>query len=200
MFDANDTGLVVKAMEGTIQYGTGRAASAIGKTMAGKSGTANDNKAVSFIGFTPSTLTMFAIWNPGANGEALELPTINGYYKGMGYPAVLFTNYMSRALENVADEKFPDVTDSGKIGGPDGTWGTGSQYSSWGQQRPVAEREFAGRQQERRPVVAERHAVWRRVGLAVDDAADRQRFEWQRQWIGRQRVRWQRRERRQQRE
>ena len=132
VFDANDTGLVVKAMEGTIQYGTGRAASAIGKTMAGKSGTANDNKAVSFIGFTPSTLTMFAIWNPGANGEALELPTINGYYKGMGYPAVLFTNYMSRALENVADEKFPDVTDSGKIGGPDGTWGTGSQYSSWG--------------------------------------------------------------------
>ena len=130
VFDANDTGLVVKAMEGTIQYGTGRAASAIGKTMAGKSGTANDNKAVSFIGFTPSTLTMFAIWNPGANGEALELPTINGYYKGMGYPAVLFTNYMSRALENVADEKFPDVTDSGKIGGPDGTWGTGSQYSS----------------------------------------------------------------------
>ena len=69
-----------------------------------------------------------------------------------------------------------------------------------GQQRPVAEREFAGRQQERRPVVAERHAVWRRVGLAVDEAADRQRFEWQRQWIGRQRVRWQRRERRQQRE
>ena len=77
----------------------GDEASAIGKTMAGKSGTANDNKAVSFIGFTPSTLTMFAIWNPGANGEALELPTINGYYKGMGYPAVLFTNYMSRALE-----------------------------------------------------------------------------------------------------
>ena len=187
VFDANDTGLVVKAMEGTIQYGTGRAASAIGKTMAGKSGTANDNKAVSFIGFTPSTLTMFAIWNPGANGEALELPTINGYYKGMGYPAVLFTNYMSRALENVADEKFPDVTDSGKI-------------LVVGQQRPVAEREFAGRQQERRPAVAERHAVWRRVGLAVDDAADRQRFEWQRQWIGRQRVRWQRRERRQQRE
>ena len=107
VFDANDTGLVVKAMEGTIQYGTGRAASAIGKTMAGKSGTANDNKAVSLIGFTPSTLTMFAIWNPGANGEALELPTINGYYKGMGYPAVLFTNYMSRALDNVATRSSP---------------------------------------------------------------------------------------------
>ena len=80
MFDANDTGLVVKAMEGSIQYGTGRAASAIGKPMAGKSGTASDNKAVSILGFTPSTLTMFAIWNPGANGEALDLPTIIGYF------------------------------------------------------------------------------------------------------------------------
>lgn len=125
VFDANDTALVVKAMEGTIQYGTGKAAAGIGKTMAGKSGTANDNKAVSFIGFTPSTLTMFAMWNPGPNGEALEMPTINGYYKAMGYPAVLFTRYMTTALNGVADEKFPTATDNGKVGGTDGTWGLG---------------------------------------------------------------------------
>lgn len=125
VFDSNDTALVVKAMEGTIEYGTGKAASSIGKTMAGKSGTANDNKAVSFIGFTPSTLTMFAMWNPGENGEALEMPTINGYYKAMGYPAVLFTRYMSKALEGVPDEKFPTATDNGKVGGADGTWGLG---------------------------------------------------------------------------
>ncbi|KAB7790191.1 transglycosylase domain-containing protein [Bifidobacterium leontopitheci] len=134
VFDANDTGLVVKAMEGTIQFGTGSAANVIGKTMAGKSGTANDNKAVSFIGFTPSTLTMFAMWNQGPNGEALEVPTINGYYKGMGYPAVLFTRYMQTALANVPDEKFPDVTDSGTVGGPDGTWGLGkTSWTSQGQ-------------------------------------------------------------------
>ncbi|MBW3088285.1 penicillin-binding protein [Bifidobacterium sp. 82T24] len=132
VFDANDVGLVVKAMEGVIQYGTGSEASSIGKTMAGKSGTANDAKAVSFVGFTPSTLTIFAMWNPAKDGSAQEMPTFDGYQSGMGYPAHLFTLYMSQALEGVADEQFPEATDDGTVGGPDGTWGTGTGSSYTG--------------------------------------------------------------------
>ncbi|NEG97092.1 penicillin-binding protein [Bifidobacterium sp. SMB2] len=131
VFDANDVALVTKAMEGVIQYGTGSEASSIGKTMAGKSGTANDAKAVSFVGFTPSTLTIFAMWNPGKDGSAQEMPTFSGYQYGMGFPAHLFTLYMSQALEGVEDEQFPEATDDGTVGGTDGTWGTGggSSYS-----------------------------------------------------------------------
>lgn len=130
VFNANDTGLVVKAMEGTIQYGTGKEARSIGLTMAGKSGTANDNKAASFVGFTPSVLTYFAIWYPGDDGSAQVIPSFGGYSHGSAYPAHMFTTYMSQALEGAEDEAFPDVSDDGKIGGSDGTWGTGRGSSS----------------------------------------------------------------------
>ena len=135
VFDANDTALVTKAMTGVIQYGTGKEASSIGKTMAGKSGTANDNKAVSFVGFTPSTLTIVAMWNPAKDGSALEMPaSVAGYSYGMGYPCHLLTNYMSQVLKDVPDEEFPEAEDDGKVGGSDGSWGTGysSSYGSWG--------------------------------------------------------------------
>ncbi|MFT8593764.1 MAG: transglycosylase domain-containing protein [Bifidobacterium sp.] len=129
VFDANDVALLQKAMTGVIQSGTGSAARSIGKTIAGKSGTANDNTAADFVGFTPSTLTAFGLWYPSASGGAEEVPTFLGYAHGSGYPAYMFSQYMSQALAGVSDESFPAATDTGKVGGPDGTWGTGS-YSS----------------------------------------------------------------------
>ncbi|OXM99615.1 penicillin-binding transpeptidase domain-containing protein, partial [Bifidobacterium vansinderenii] len=130
VFDANDVALVTKAMTGTIKYGTGKEANSIGLTMAGKSGTANDSKAASFVGFTPSVLTYMAIWYPGDGGTAEEVPTFAGYSHGSGYPAHMFTKYMKQALSGAKDEEFPTAKDDGTIGGSDGTWGTGSKKSS----------------------------------------------------------------------
>ncbi|MFT8357050.1 MAG: transglycosylase domain-containing protein [Bifidobacterium aquikefiri] len=129
VFDANDVALLQKAMTGVIQNGTGSAARSIGKTIAGKSGTANDNTAADFVGFTPSTLTAFGLWYPSSTGGAEEVPTFLGYPHGSGYPAYMFAQYMSQALESEPDQSFPTATDNGKVGGPDGTWGTGSNYS-----------------------------------------------------------------------
>lgn len=130
VFDSNDVALLQKALTGTIKYGTGKVANSISNTMAGKSGTANDDTAASFVGFTPSVLTTFGIWYPGDDGSAQKVPTFLGYSHGSGYPAYLFSEYMSQALSGVADEQFPTATDNGKVGGPDGTWGYGSGYSS----------------------------------------------------------------------
>ena len=130
VFDANDVALLQKALTGTIRYGTGKAANSISNTLAGKSGTANDDTAASFVGFTPSVLTTFGIWYPGSDGSAQKVPTFSGHPHGSGYPAHLFAEYMGQALSGVADEKFPTATDNGKVGGPDGTWGYGRGSSS----------------------------------------------------------------------
>jgi membrane peptidoglycan carboxypeptidase len=130
VFDTNDVALLQKALTGTIRYGTGKAANSISNTLAGKSGTANDDTAASFVGFTPSVLTTFGIWYPGSDGSAQKVPTFSGYSHGSGYPAHLFAQYMSQALSGVADEEFPTATDNGKVGGPDGTWGYGRASSS----------------------------------------------------------------------
>ena len=131
VFDANDVALVEKAMTGTIEYGTATEAQNVGKTLAGKSGSANDKTAGSFVGFTPSTLTIFAMWYPDADGNVQEIPSFAGYSGGSDYPIHLFTTYMEQALEDTPDEEFPEVSDSGKVGGPDGTWGTGSRTRTY---------------------------------------------------------------------
>lgn len=128
VFEANDVNLVVNAMQGTVRSGSAREASSIGKAIAGKTGTANDAKANSFVGFTPSTLTLFATWNPDPQtGAALEMPNIGSYGVYSGYSVHLFTQYMKQALADTPNEQFPTATDNGVVGGQDGTWGTGSR-------------------------------------------------------------------------
>ena len=125
VFAAADMALAIKAMQGVVQYGTSPEVRGVGKPIAGKSGTANDASACSFVGFTSSVLTVFAIWNPDAQGNPLPVPTFRGYPGGIGYSAHLFTRYMRAALAGTAAEKFPEAKDNGKIGGVDGTWGLG---------------------------------------------------------------------------
>ena len=134
VFDANDCALVQKAMQGTTTYGTAAGVSTtLGRPVAGKSGTANDENAASFVGYTPSLMNVWAIWNPDENGNPQVVPAFSGYgVSSTGYPAHLFTEFMSKALEGTEVEQFPTATDKGKIGGSDGTWGLGggSTYSN----------------------------------------------------------------------
>ena len=133
VFDANDCALVQKAMQGTTTYGTAAGVSSAlgGRQVAGKSGTANDELAASFVGYTPSLLNVWAIWNPDADGNPQVVPAFGGYgVTSTGYPAHLFEEYMTQALQGTAVEQFTTPKDSGKIGGSDGTWGLGGGQSS----------------------------------------------------------------------
>ncbi|MEK0306026.1 transglycosylase domain-containing protein [Bifidobacterium favimelis] len=127
VFDADQVALLQGAMQGTVQFGTGSYARSLGRPIAAKTGTANDDTAVAFAGFTPSVLTVFGIWNPGQDGSAQKIPNFLGYARGNGYQSVLFTRYMKDALEGTPVEQFPQAVDRGRVGGPDGTWGTGTR-------------------------------------------------------------------------
>jgi membrane peptidoglycan carboxypeptidase len=141
VFTADDTALVTKALTGTVQYGTATEARRIGKAVAGKSGTANDSTAGSFAGFTPSSVTVFAMWCPGPDGRPQEIPRLGaGYGNGSDYPVHLFTEYMRQSLNDVPNEPFPAARDDGKIGGPDGTWGVGAGWSKGGSTTPRFQR------------------------------------------------------------
>ncbi|WP_052825059.1 transglycosylase domain-containing protein [Bifidobacterium animalis] len=129
VFDANDCMLVQNAMLGTTQYGTAAGTAAtLGRQVAGKSGTANDETAASFVGYTPSLMNVWAIWNPGENGESQIVPEFAGYgVSSTGYPSHLFTEFMTQALAGQPAETFATPVDNGKIGGPNGDWGLGGQ-------------------------------------------------------------------------
>ena len=132
VFDANDCALVQKAMQGTTTYGTAAGTSSmLGRPVAGKSGTANDEMASSFVGYTPSMMNVWAIWNPDDKGNPQVVPAFSGYgVSSTGYPAHLFQEFMAQALQGTEAEQFPTAKDNGKIGGSDGTWGLGKGQSS----------------------------------------------------------------------
>ena len=148
VFDANDTALVTKAMTGTVQNGTATEALAVGHNLAMKTGTANDSYAASAVGFTPSVVSVFAMWYPDANGNPQEVPAFGGWSGGSDYPVHLFTQYMTQALAGTDNETFPNAVDHGKVGGSDGSWGLGSQTLQQMQEAQRKAKEEAQRQAE----------------------------------------------------
>ncbi|WP_407452849.1 transglycosylase domain-containing protein [Bifidobacterium pullorum] len=148
VFDANDTALVTKAMTGTVQNGTATEALAVGHNLAMKTGTANDSYAASAVGFTPSVVSVFAMWYPDANGNPQEVPAFGGWSGGSDYPVHLFTQYMTQALAGTDNETFPTAVDHGKVGGSDGAGGLGSQTLQQMQEAQKKAEEEAQRQAE----------------------------------------------------
>ncbi|MGK5641835.1 transglycosylase domain-containing protein, partial [Streptomyces sp. URMC 126] len=89
--------------------GTGAAARAAGRPAAGKTGTAEEDKAAWFAGYTPDLATVVAVMGQDSeSGEqkplygATGLPRINGG----GYPAQIWAAYTADALEGTPAHDF----------------------------------------------------------------------------------------------
>lgn len=131
VFSKANTSLVLSAMQGVVRYGNGRQLRALNRSFAAKTGTANDGTAYSFVASTPDMTTVFAVWNQDAKGSPVELPNaINGYARS-SYPEWLFVQYARDAYRNAKQLSFPKASDTGRIGGPNGTWGLGYGTSTW---------------------------------------------------------------------
>jgi membrane peptidoglycan carboxypeptidase len=99
---------VTYALQQVVQHGSGTAALALGRPVAGKTGTAtNGNGEVSsawFTGYTPQLATS-VMYVRGKGNEQLQgwLPS----YFGGDYPAETWTAVMQRAMEGLPIEEFP---------------------------------------------------------------------------------------------
>ncbi len=80
-------------------YGTARRAAIPGHQIAGKTGTAQDNVSVSFIGSTPNYTTSVMVWNSAGN------ESVGGF--GGNKPAEIFQDAMGPILANEPAEDFP---------------------------------------------------------------------------------------------
>ena len=96
------------ALQKVVEVGTGKAAKALGRPVAGKTGTTNDNKSALFAGYTPELATAVMFVKDGPDGQPMTLSGTGGMRSvtGGSYPARIFTAYMKGALKGLPVQKF----------------------------------------------------------------------------------------------
>ncbi len=90
---------MVNIMKGVVDRGTGKIAKAVGKTLAGKSGTSNDSLDTWFIGFSPDLVV--GIWVGFDDNQTLGAKETGSVVAGP-----IFRDFMKQALKNTADMPF----------------------------------------------------------------------------------------------
>lgn len=100
--------------------GTGWRAKALGRPVAGKTGTTDDQKSVWFVGYTPELVTSVALFgqDPGS-GAQVSLSGVGGIDGAAGgqFPAQIWTSYMKAALKGVPVSDFQTPADGGDSSG-----------------------------------------------------------------------------------
>jgi len=104
-FDKKVTADVTEAMTRVVTEGTGKAARALDRPAAGKTGTATENKAVWFDGFTPQLAAAVGI----IQGDGTKKITVDniGEVTGGGLPTKIWTAFMRGALKGEEVKDFP---------------------------------------------------------------------------------------------
>ncbi|AXG78053.1 transglycosylase domain-containing protein [Streptomyces paludis] len=116
--EAADT--TTSVLRGVVDGGTGTAAQSAGRPAAGKTGTAEKDKAAWFAGYTPNLATVVAVM--GADPKTAEQTPLYGALglgriNGGGAPAQIWGQYTAAALQGTAVKDFdlrvtPDAADS----------------------------------------------------------------------------------------
>jgi membrane peptidoglycan carboxypeptidase len=114
-FDKEVADKVTYALRQVVQCGTGAKAGALGRPVAGKTGTSEEHQSAWFIGYTPQISTGVAFYRNSPKGDVLPLPGWGGYsvVNGADMPTQAWLTYMIAAHKNLPVENFDQPTSIG---------------------------------------------------------------------------------------
>lgn len=110
MFPKNLADTVTYALSRVVTNGTGRAALALGRPAAGKTGTTDNNLSAWFVGYTPQLSAAVLMAKEDASGTPQSLSGTGGLktVTGGSFPAAMWTAFMKGALAGQPKLKFPE--------------------------------------------------------------------------------------------
>lgn len=103
------------ALTRVVEEGSGTKAKALGRPVAGKTGTSQENVSAWFIGYTPQLTTAVAVFGADEDGT-VPMEPFGGYREitGSSVPLDLWTEYMEVATEGMEVVDFPARADVGE--------------------------------------------------------------------------------------
>lgn len=101
---------VTYALRQVVLNGTGTAAQSVGRPVAGKTGTSDDNMSAWFSGYAPQLATSVMMVKNDASGANVSLAGTGGMRSvtGGSFPARIWSAYMEAALDGQPEEDFVD--------------------------------------------------------------------------------------------
>ncbi|MFI6156526.1 transglycosylase domain-containing protein [Kitasatospora sp. NPDC051170] len=120
---ADTANQVTSMLQGVVSDpgGTGWRAKALGRPVAGKTGTTDEQKSVWFVGYTPELVTSVALFGQDpATGAQVSLSGVGGIDGAAGgqFPAQIWTGYMKAALKGQPVSDFATPADGAADAGP----------------------------------------------------------------------------------
>ncbi len=110
------------AMQQVVNYrgGSGHFASELGRPIAGKTGTSNDNRSAWFVGFTPQQVGVVGMYQVGPDGEAEQITPFGDFDQitGGSMPVRIWTWMMGPILQDLPVVDFPPRANVGKANTP----------------------------------------------------------------------------------
>ncbi len=108
---------VTDVLQDVVKFGTGTNAQALGRPVAGKTGTTDDYKSAWFIGYTPQLVTSVTMFKEDPKNPALQsMAGVGGFSKvfGADMPTQVWTGYMQQALAGSPVMTFPPAPQLGQ--------------------------------------------------------------------------------------
>jgi membrane peptidoglycan carboxypeptidase len=96
-------------LQQVVLSGTATGAQAVGRPVAGKTGTSNENRSMWFVGYTPQLSTAVLMAREDSQGLPISLDGLSGgapAWGGGSYPVAMWSAFTSAALANLPVESF----------------------------------------------------------------------------------------------
>jgi membrane peptidoglycan carboxypeptidase len=112
-FEADVMAETTYALTRVVQEGSGAFARELGRPIAGKTGTANQNRSAWFVGYTPDIVGVVALYQVGEDGSAEQIEPFGGFSQitGGSVPVRVWTWMMGPILDQIGESTpFPART------------------------------------------------------------------------------------------